>query len=205
MPTKNHIILQSKQLFFQQGIANTRLQQIADAVGISVGNLAYHYKNKEAIVEAVYENLFEELAAILSQYGVHTGFEGLDKQFSDLYFFFTNNQFTFNNNWEIERSHPEIQSRWLSVNTKILNQLKQRITNCVQIGLLKPEPFKGEHELLCQNILIIVNHWIPQQILQKKPVSEKLYKKSLWGILYPNFTAKGQTAFQQTIVPKGLN
>jgi AcrR family transcriptional regulator len=204
MSTKNHILLQSKLLFFEQGIANTRLQQIADAAGISVGNLAYHYKNKEAIVEAVYENLFEELATILSQYGVHTGFEGFDKQFSDLYFFFTNNQFTFNNNWEIDRNHPEIQSRWLSLNTKILSQLKQRISRCVQIGLIKPEPFKGEHELLCQHILIIVNHWIPQQILRKKPVLERLYKKSLWSLLYPSFTSKGQATFDQVIVPNSL-
>lgn len=205
MLTKNHILEQSKLLFFELGIANTRLQQIADAAGISVGNLAYHYKNKEAIVEAVYENLFEELTSILSQYVVSTGLDGFDKQFSDLYFFFTNNQFTFNNTWEIERNHPQIQANWLSVNNKILQQLKQRLITCVQSGLFKPEPIRGEYELLLQNMLIVINSWIPQQILRKKPVSDRLYKKSLWGLLYPNFTPKGINAFKETIVPKGFS
>ena len=87
LDTKNRIIAESKVLFFELGIANTRLQQIADASGISVGNLAYHFKNKEAIVETVYENLFEELSVILSQYITQTTIEAFDKQFSSLYFF----------------------------------------------------------------------------------------------------------------------
>ncbi|MER3127531.1 TetR/AcrR family transcriptional regulator, partial [Bacillus pumilus] len=61
--TKENIISVSQQLFYEFGIANTRLQQIADAAEISIGNLAYHYKNKDAIVEAVYNNLFTELTA----------------------------------------------------------------------------------------------------------------------------------------------
>ena len=66
--TKQRIIGVSETLFFEQGIANIRLQQIADAAEISVGNLAYHFKNKDAIVVAVYENLFSELSNILSQF-----------------------------------------------------------------------------------------------------------------------------------------
>ncbi|WP_298391363.1 TetR/AcrR family transcriptional regulator, partial [Hydrotalea sp.] len=116
------------------------------------------------------------------------------------YFFFENNRFTFNNIWEIERNYPQIQTEWLTVNNKILQQLKRRVNLCMQNGLLKPEHFKGEYDLLIQNILIIINSWIPQQILRKKPYTEQLYKKSLWSLLYPNFTPEGITTFNQTIV-----
>ena len=50
--TKQKIILSALQLFNENGIANVRLQHIADEAFISIGNLAYHYKNKEAIVKA---------------------------------------------------------------------------------------------------------------------------------------------------------
>ncbi|MFM7358780.1 MAG: TetR/AcrR family transcriptional regulator [Sediminibacterium sp.] len=200
MPTKELIIEQSKILFFEQGIANTRLQQIADASSISVGNLAYHFKNKEAIVQAVYENLFEELAEILSHYIMQTGFNGFDKQFSDLYNFFTKNQFTYNNQWEIERNHPHIQAKWLSINRKVLQQLCQRLNFCLKNELIKPEASKGQYDRLLQNVLIIINNWIPQQILQRKPISENLYKKSLWVLFYPIFTLKGNAEFTKTIL-----
>ena len=198
--TKDRIIEESKRLFFVQGIANTRLQQIADAAGISVGNLAYHFKNKETIVEATYENLFEELATVLSQYAGYADFTGFDKQFSDLYFFFENNSFTFNNSWEIERNYPQIQKEWLSVNNKILLQIKKRIDICTTNGLIKQEPWKGAYDLLSQNLLIIINSWIPQQTLRRKNVNASLFKRNLWSLLYPNFTIKGIANFGQVIV-----
>jgi AcrR family transcriptional regulator len=200
--TKEKIIAESKDLFFATGIANTRLQQIADACSISVGNLAYHFKNKEAIVEAVYDNLFEELSSILSQYINHKHLQGFDILFSRLYFFYEHNRFTFNNTWEIERNHPEIQKEWLTVNNKILQQLKRKIQVCQQDEIFKPEPLKGNYDLLAHSLLILINSWIPQQILRQMPVTEKLYKNCLWNLLYPNFSKKGASIYHEIIVPE---
>ena len=41
--TKQKIVHASIKLFNENGVANVRLQQIADEIGISVGNLAYHF------------------------------------------------------------------------------------------------------------------------------------------------------------------
>lgn len=51
--TKTKILTAALHLFNQHGLVNVRLQQIANEVGISVGNLAYHYYSKEAIVKAI--------------------------------------------------------------------------------------------------------------------------------------------------------
>jgi AcrR family transcriptional regulator len=200
--TKQRILEVSEGLFFEQGIANIRLQQIADAAGISVGNLAYHFKNKDAIVTAVYENLFAELSAILSQYIVHQQLAGFNMQFAALYDFYQQNNFTFNNQWEIQRNYPDIQQEWLSAMGKIQLQLKKRIEYNVANGFFRPEPWKGAHDSLTQNLLMGINCWIPQQMLRNRPVKEELYKKNLWGMLYPYFTDKGIRQFEQTIIPE---
>jgi AcrR family transcriptional regulator len=200
--TKEKIIEVCESLFFEQGIANIRLQQIADGAGISVGNLAYHFKNKDAIVTAVYENLFAELSGILSQYIVYQQLSGFNKQFSALYEFYHKNNFTFNNQWEIQRNYPEIQQEWLSAMNKILLQLKKRIEYNVENGFFKPEPWKGAYDNLTQTILLGINCWIPQQMLRNRPVKEELYKKNLWTMLYPCFTDKGIREFEQTVVPE---
>jgi len=122
---KTKIIESAQKLFFTEGIASLRLQQIANDAGISVGNLAYHFKNKEALVYTVYENLFTQLAQILSQYMADQELTGFDKQFSALYDFYMHNSFTSNNLWEIDRSYPDIQNEWLAVTNKILLQLKK--------------------------------------------------------------------------------
>lgn len=200
--TKKRIIEVSESLFFEHGIASIRLQQIADAAGISVGNLAYHFKNKDTIVTAVYEDLFAQLSAILAQYIVYQQLSGFNLQFSALYEFYQKNNFTFNNQWEIQRNYPDIQQEWLSVMNKILLQMKKRIEFNVANGFFKPEPWKGAHDNLTQTLLLGINTWIPQQMLRNRPVREELYKKSLWNILYPYFTDKGIREFEQTIVPE---
>jgi AcrR family transcriptional regulator len=65
MTTKQKIIASSIKLFNQNGLNNVRLQQIADDVGISVGNLAYHYYSKEAIVNEIDRQLCELIAPVI--------------------------------------------------------------------------------------------------------------------------------------------
>lgn len=197
--TKLKIVQVSEQLFFELGIANVRLQQIADAADISVGNLAYHYNNKEAIVFAVYENLFTQLSNILSQFIVHQELDGFDKQFSALYHFYNENNFTYNNQWEIGRNYPEIQNEWLSTMNKIMLQFKKRLEFNVKSGYLKPELYKGAHDILAQNLSLLSHSILPQLLLRKKVVKESEYKKLLWSLLIPVFTEKGKTFFDRQV------
>lgn len=199
--TKERILRISEQLFFEQGIANVRLQQIADKSDISVGNLAYHYKNKEAIVEGVYESLFKELSDLLSKFIVFQEMDGFDKQFAALYEFYNHNNFTFNNLWEIERNYPDIQKDWLSAMAKISLQFKKRIEYNIKVGNLQKERKKGDIDLLVQNLSILSHSILPQQLLRGKPISANFYKKSLWAVIVPILSEKGRTIFEQQIEP----
>lgn len=199
--TKERILGVSEQLFFQYGIANVRLQQIADAAEISVGNLAYHFKNKEALVTAAYEDLFTQLSKILSQFITHLELDGFDKQFSALYNFYIQNSFTFNNQWEIERYYPEIQKEWLTTMNKVSLQLKKRIEYNVKQGFFIKEDWKGAYEMLAQNLAILSHCLLPQQMLRGKTLSENMYKRSLWALLIPNLSDKGRQLYEIRIEP----
>ena len=199
--TKNKIIEISERLFFEHGIANIRLQQIADGAGISVGNLAYHFKNKDAIVQAVYEDLFSQMANILSQYTANPKLAGFNQQFSALYNFYQQNNFTFNNSWEIDRNYPEIQKEWLSATNKVLLQLQKRIEFNIKEGVMRAGPWKNAAEKLAQHLLLAINCWIPQQMLRGKPVTEELFCQNLWHIIWPFLTEKGIAEYEQTISP----
>ena len=50
--TKEKIIETSINLFNEKGCLNTSTRHIADELGISIGNLYYHFKNKEEILIA---------------------------------------------------------------------------------------------------------------------------------------------------------
>jgi AcrR family transcriptional regulator len=118
--TKDRILEAAISTFNEHGVANVRLQQIADAADISVGNLAYHFKNKEAIVSHVYDFIFSEFSEILSDYLFIENFQGLDRNLEQYYAFFMKYRFFFTDMFEIERNYPDILEKWHKYSNRML-------------------------------------------------------------------------------------
>lgn len=57
--TKQRILDTAITLFNQQGSAAVTTNHIAEALGISPGNLYYHFRNKDEIIRAAFERQFE--------------------------------------------------------------------------------------------------------------------------------------------------
>jgi AcrR family transcriptional regulator len=58
MKTKERILDAALKLFNEQGTGAVSTNHIAEAAGISPGNLYYHFHNKEEIIRALFERLF---------------------------------------------------------------------------------------------------------------------------------------------------
>lgn len=61
MKTKDRILDAALHLFNTQGTGAVSTNHIAEAAGISPGNLYYHYRNKEEIIRAIFERQFAAL------------------------------------------------------------------------------------------------------------------------------------------------
>jgi len=59
--TRAAILEQAQRLFAERGFTDTRLEDLADAVGLKRPALFYHFKDKQALYDAVVEDLFKEL------------------------------------------------------------------------------------------------------------------------------------------------
>lgn len=196
MPTtKERILLNAKRLFSQNGIANTRLQQIADETQISVGNLAYHFTNKEEIVRDLYGVTLDEISEILEISKIYPSLESFDAKFSNLYHFMENNVFYFTNFWEIKRNYPMVNGKIMAFNKKILTKLKKRINGNVERGVFIKEPGGKVYELLANALLNSINTWLPIQLLNDKAIKEKMFRLYLWNLIYPHLTEKGRKEY----------
>lgn len=54
-PTRQSILEEAAHLFRKQGYAATTIAQVADAIGISKGNLSYYFPSKQALYVGVHE------------------------------------------------------------------------------------------------------------------------------------------------------
>jgi AcrR family transcriptional regulator len=200
--TKHKILEAAIRMFNQYGVANVRLQQIADETGISVGNLAYHYKNKDAIVSGVYDILFEEFSQILSAFFSSPKLSDLDVQLTRYHAFFTQYRFYFTDLYDINRDYPDIMERWQTYIDKMQMQIRKRLDFNVQRGALVPEPLAGLYVTLTNNILLTIVFWIPQQILKGQPNDLQLFKRNIWMLIRPYFTPQGLIEFDLEIQPE---
>lgn len=61
MKTRDKIILESLRLFNEKGERQVTTNHIAAHLGISPGNLYYHFRNKEDIIQCIFEQYIEHM------------------------------------------------------------------------------------------------------------------------------------------------
>ncbi|MEL6845130.1 MAG: helix-turn-helix domain-containing protein, partial [Bacteroidota bacterium] len=57
MKTRDKILQQARLLFNEKGLSLVSLRQIAKQLGMSDGNLRYHFKTKDELLQALYMEL----------------------------------------------------------------------------------------------------------------------------------------------------
>lgn len=66
MKTRDRILQAALELFNQSGTAAISTNHVAEALGMSPGNLYYHFRNKEAIIRGLFEQQFARSDALYS-------------------------------------------------------------------------------------------------------------------------------------------
>ena len=62
--TKTNVLQKAVELFNEHGTAGISMNSLAETLGMSAGNLQYHYRNKEELLRALLELMFKEFDAI---------------------------------------------------------------------------------------------------------------------------------------------
>lgn len=77
MKTKNKIKVKATELFNSKGFKNVTLREVAKELGISYGNVTYHYKTKKDVIESLYEDMLLETKQIMQTFDMTNLFKGI--------------------------------------------------------------------------------------------------------------------------------
>src|SRR5712672_903890 len=64
IPKRDRLIEAAKTLFYQQGVTGTTLANIAERAKVPLGNVYYHFRTKDALIEAVVQAHVQELQSL---------------------------------------------------------------------------------------------------------------------------------------------
>jgi TetR/AcrR family transcriptional regulator, transcriptional repressor for nem operon len=68
---RDRLIEAAKIMFYQQGVTGTTLADIAQQAQVPLGNIYYHFRTKEALVEAVIQAHLQGLQALFARLDRH--------------------------------------------------------------------------------------------------------------------------------------
>ncbi len=199
--TKEKIIQVSVQLFNQHGLDAVRLQQIAVEAGISVGNLAYHFKNKDAIVDSVYERLFEDFSAVLRQYAASASLANYDLQLGMFHSFFEQYQFYTGSFFKAGADTGEYEQQWRDNAHKLQIQIQSRIDLLIFNQWFIREPLPGVYRQLSENVWLNMVFFIQRCRMMGVRCSKAQYKTAVWKQFQPYFSNTGLHEFNKVILP----
>ena len=196
MDTKQKIVEASIRLFNKKGLINVRLQHIADEVGISVGNLAYHYYSKEAIINAIDLQLSILVTPVISRDLRSISLMDFDTQMARYYHLLMDYSFYFLDFIEIKRNYPKLYQKRKQYILQIQSQMEQWLNSKAKQGILKPEPRIRHFKIIAHTMWMIITFYLTQPIDHGKPEdSERIFKEVIWTQILPLLSDIGRIEF----------
>lgn len=195
--TKNYILARSLKLFNMNGFVNVRLQHIADAVSISVGHLAYHFKNKDAIIETLYDQLKEDQEVILYEFRTAHLFEDINQQLVRISQLQKKYLFFYLDTLEVLRAYPAIKEKHQQHIAWQLQQIAWMFEFNLFRGSFKEPAQEGQYKKSTWLFWITVDNWMHARLISGlDPLNEEDFLQDIWNLLMPYFTEEGQQEFQ---------
>ncbi|MEY3372536.1 MAG: hypothetical protein RLZZ537_1004, partial [Pseudomonadota bacterium] len=157
--TRNRILDVALRLFNEQGETNISTNHIADELEISPGNLYYHYRNKDDIIEQLFQRFEERMdQALVAPEGREVTLEDVWLQLHLVFECIWNYRFIY-------RDIINILSRNRSLRLRFARILKRGSSNAQGImrGLNETGAMRAsaaEIEGLATNILVLATFWL---------------------------------------------
>ena len=203
MKTKDKIINTAIQLFNKQGTNLVSTNHIAKEMGISPGNLYYHFRSKNDIIRSISDNFSNELGSALKiQLDTISDFSSnLTSLFNRFFKIQQSYQFLFLEGVHLTKQDSKLLDNYTNLRSLIKKGYHELLSNLVKIKIMKRQSLNIIDELL-DTQWIIMWYWINHTILDRNTYDDFQIKKGIklsFSIIKPQLTSIGKVAFDRAL------
>jgi AcrR family transcriptional regulator len=171
MPNRDRILDTALALFNAAGTAPVSTNHIAAAASISSGNLYYHFRNKEQIVQALFERLFEAYERVFAlpedRAPTIADLRRLVRVNFDLLWDY---RFAYRELAALLRRDEVLRERWLEVRQRGYTGFRELIAAFVTAGVVSAPADTAAIERLADLCWLISEFWLPSLEVSGQPV-----------------------------------
>jgi AcrR family transcriptional regulator len=161
MKTRERILDVAIQLFNESGTHAISTNHIAEAAGISPGNLYYHFRNKEEIIRAIYDRMSAGWGEI------HTLPAGQSPTLTDITTIVRRNyevllpyRFFYREMALLIRNDSELQQKYQAVRNGGFANIQYLLTQFIDAGVVRAPTLPTTLEDLAAMVWMVVEFWL---------------------------------------------
>ncbi len=201
MTTKERILEKALELFNKKGISTVSSKHISEELGISYGNLCYHFPRKDDIILQLYLNMqkridqqFKNIQKEVMNFEFMLG--RLKVLFEEIYHY----KFIYLGITKVMRHFDHIKKHaqeQMQVRLDILNNVGDFL---IKEGYIKPFKAQKHKDMLIHALLMITNSWISDAetfFAGKEEEKVEYYMQLFFNLVHPTLTEKGKKGFQK--------
>ena len=203
MNTKDKILATAIDLFNIHGTKAIPTNHIAKEMGISPGNLYYHFRSKNDIIRSISDNFSNELGSVLKiQLDTISDFSSnLTSLFNRFFKIQQSYQFLFLEGVHLTKQDSRLLDNYTNLRSLIKKGYHELLSNLVKIKIMKRQSLNIIDDLLDAQ-WIIMWYWINHTILDRNTYDDFQIKKGIklsFSIIKPQLTSIGKVAFDRAL------
>lgn len=197
--TKESILEVSLSLFNTEGLSQVTLRTIASKMAISQGNLNYHFKKRDDIIETLYFQLVSKIDAHMAE--IVTKAPGLESMFSlsalmmESFFEY---RFFMLDFVQVMRENEKVKTHYLALTQTREEQFIHLFKGLANTGIMRDELLPNEFLFLYKRFQILGDFWISSAEVTHNQLEKKLLKEYAQVIsqsIFPYLTEKGKLEY----------
>ncbi|RXM37967.1 hypothetical protein BOQ62_19945 [Chryseobacterium sp. CH21] len=205
MKTKDKILSKALELFNDKGYNNITTRHIAAELGISAGNLHYHFKHSEDIITILFSELTLKMDELLNQMK-----KVENKTLEDLYQFtystseiFYSYRFIFINFIDILNRNPDIKASYEGINFSRKEEFQLIFSDLQKSNIFQKDIPHFIVDCLTEQIFIIADNWLTHNrlILKLNPKEAiEHYTLLQMNLFYPLLNKEQQKLYEKNYI-----
>lgn len=165
--TRDRILAKSLEMFNAQGEPNVTTNHIADELEISPGNLYYHFRNKDDIIEQLFARFEERIGdALLVPDGRVPNLEDIWLQMHLVFECIWDYRFIYRDLVDLLTRSRKLKMHFARILKRATESISRVCTELVKSGVMLAS--QREIEAIAQNIVVVTTFWLNFQ--QIKPM-----------------------------------
>lgn len=179
---RTRILQESVTLFNNAGVATVSTNHICESLGISPGNLYFHFKNKEAIVRELFTQMCEETYSLWKaelKQEARPPMAFIDHSLE----IFWKYRFFHREMYHLRRKDPVLARKWKTHMNKTVRLLHTAYGHWVKTGVMKKIEDPAEMRMISDLVLITSSSFLQFFESPEKPATRRSLRMGVDHIL----------------------